>query len=65
MLKRVLALIGVLWGGAAVVFGLTRGQPAGPSAYAAGQLVGMIAAGIVCVLCLIYLLNGRTPTDPS
>jgi hypothetical protein len=65
MLKRVLALIGVGWGGAVVVYGLTHRAPAAATAYAAGQISGMITGGIVCVLCLIFLVNGGKPKDKS
>jgi hypothetical protein len=65
MLKRVLALVGVVWGGAVVVYTLTHGGLAAATPYAAGQLTGMIVGGIVCVLCLIYLVNGGKPKDKS
>jgi hypothetical protein len=63
MLKRVLALVGAVWGGSASLYTLTRGRWAAGTPYAAGQLVGMIVGAIVCVLCLIYLVRGGKPRD--
>jgi hypothetical protein len=36
MLKRILALVGVVWGGAVVVYTLTHGGLAAATPYAAG-----------------------------
>ena len=58
--NRVFGLIGVLWGGAALLVRLAGGgqHPAANGAYASGQSAGVIFAGLLFFVGLYYLVKG-------
>jgi len=52
MRNRIMGGIGVLWGGAVVVFSLLKGGAQGEGAYAAGQTGGIFLGGLLFVVGL-------------
>jgi hypothetical protein len=58
MRNRIFGGIGVIWGGAILIFSLIRGGPQGEGAYKAGQMTGMIFGGILLIVGLYYLVKG-------
>jgi hypothetical protein len=60
-INRVLAVILVLWGGAMVLSGFTRGVPSADSAYSAGQLTAFIL-GFVMVAAGLWTLLRKRPS---
>ncbi len=58
MRNRILGGIGVVWGGAILLFSLLKGGPQGEGAYAAGQTMGMIFGGLLLVVGFYYLIKG-------
>ena len=55
MRNRILGGIGVVWGGAVLIYALMNGGPQGEGAYAAGQTGGLIFGGVLFVVGLYYL----------
>ena len=58
MRNRIVGGIGVVWGGAMLIYGLTQGEPQGQGAYATGQIGGLIFGGVLLVAGLYYLIKG-------
>jgi len=58
MRNRIFGGIGVIWGGAILVYSLMKGVPQGQGAYAAGQTGGMIFGGLLFVVGVYYLIKG-------
>jgi hypothetical protein len=60
MRNRILGAIGVLWGGFILLGRVVANHPPvdGPSTYAAGQMAGLIFAGLLLVVGLFYLIRG-------
>jgi hypothetical protein len=58
MRNRIFGAIGVIWGGAVLVYSLTKGGPQGQGAYAAGEIGAMIFGGVMFVVGLYYLIKG-------
>jgi hypothetical protein len=58
MRNRVFGWIGVVWGGAILVWSLIKGGPQGPGGYAAGQMGGMIFAALLFVVGMYCLIKG-------
>ncbi|HEX4610318.1 MAG TPA: hypothetical protein VH092_19160 [Urbifossiella sp.] len=59
--------IGVLWGGAIVLYALFGGGPRAEGAYGAGQAGGAVFGFVMFAAGLFYLINGirgMTPDEP-
>jgi hypothetical protein len=57
MRNRIFGIIGVVWGGAVLAYGLSQG-PAQNGSYAAGQIGGMAFGAVLLVVGLYYLATG-------
>jgi hypothetical protein len=58
MRNRISGAIGVVWGGAILIFGFLRGGPEGTGAYANGQGAGFIFGVLLFAIGLYYLVKG-------
>ena len=59
--NRIMGAIAVIWGGAIVAFGfMSRGGPAGSSAYEQGYAGGLIFGGLLLAVGLFFLIKGDT-----
>ena len=58
MRNRIFGGIGVVWGGAVLIYMLMQGGPQGGGAFAAGQTGGMIFGGLLFIVGLYYLIKG-------
>lgn len=59
MRNRIFGAIGVLWGGLILLGRVASDRPVdGSAAYAAGQMAGLIFAGLLVVVGLFYVIRG-------
>jgi hypothetical protein len=58
MRNKIFGAVGVLWGGAILVSAFLRASPEGSSAYAAGQMTGVVFGALLFVVGGYYLLRG-------
>lgn len=63
MRNRVLGAVGVIWGGAMLVYGLVQGGPEGSGAYAQGQGAGLVLGGLMFAVGLYYLFRPNGKSD--
>ena len=60
MRNRILGVIGVVWGGLILLGRLIGGSPEeGAGAYGAGQMTGLVFAGLLVVVGIYYLTRGN------
>lgn len=65
MRNRIFGAIGVIWGGAILVFGLLKGGPESTGAYAQGQGIGFVFGAALFVVGLYYLIKGNGKAKPQ
>jgi hypothetical protein len=65
MRNRIFGAIGVIWGGAILVFGFMKGDPEGNGAYAQGQGVGLLFGAALFAVGLYYLIKGKKSDGPG
>ncbi len=58
MRNVILGAIGVLWGGAIVVYSLFGSEPNPGGAYGAGQTAGTVFGVLLFAVGLVYLIKG-------
>jgi hypothetical protein len=59
MRNRIFGALGVLWGGAVLIYALTKDEaPRGTNAAAAGNTAGTVFGGLLFVVGLYYLIKG-------
>jgi hypothetical protein len=61
MRDRVFGTIGILWGGAIVVFMVLRGGPQGRGAYGGGELAGLVVGALMLIAGLYTFFKKRPP----
>ena len=64
MRNRIFGAIGVIWGGAILLFGLLKG-PQGTGAYAQGQTMGFVFGAALFAVGLYYLIKGKGKAKPQ
>src|SRR4051812_8807482 len=63
MRNRIFGGIGVVLGGAILVYSLMQGGPQGEGAYAVGQIIGMCFSALLLVVGLCYLIMGNSQSE--
>jgi hypothetical protein len=58
MRNRIFGAIGVIWGGAILIYGIAKGGPAGEGTYAAGQTTGLVFGGLLFCVGMYFLVKG-------
>ncbi len=56
--NRIFGIIGALWGGGVVISGFFRSFAPDNSAYAAGQIGGLLLGGLMFAVGLYYAIKG-------
>ena len=59
MRDRIFGAIGIIWGGAILVFTVVRGGPQGRGAYGAGELAGVILGALMLIAGLYTFFKKR------
>lgn len=59
MRNRIVGAIGVIWGGAILLFGFLKGAPEGGGAYAQGQGAGLVFGALLFMAGLYFLIKGK------
>ena len=62
MRNRIMGGIGVVWGGAIVLYALFWQERAG-GAYGAGQIAGAVFGAVMLIAGLYYLIKGDSPEE--
>lgn len=58
MKNKILGVIGILWGGGILVYGLLHREGTGDTAYQSGQTAGLVFGAILLIVGLFYLVKG-------
>jgi hypothetical protein len=61
--NRVLGVVGVIWGGAILIYAVVKGAPEGGGAYAQGQGAGLVLGGLMFAVGLYYLFKRSGKSD--